>query len=236
VTAKRLKDLPSPLAAASGCAVVALFLSGAVVIGERPPFDTSGQDLVAFIEAERTRIQIAVGLSAAAAPFFICFLATVGSLTAEGGRAVRQAGLWLFGCGLGFIVLFLADLTALAVSAMRPQTMAASPEVALALLDFEFVAMGVASFSVVAMLLAAALLALRHGVVWPRWIGGLAAVAAVLYLLRAGTLFTADGVFAADGVFGLWVPVGALVAWLLAASTVLARDLRRGEVAGVGAG
>jgi hypothetical protein len=216
--------------------VVALFLAGAIVIGERPPIDTSGQDLVAFIEAERTQIQIAVALSAAAVPFFICFLATVASLTADGGQAVRQAGLWLFGCGLAFILLFLADLTALGVSAMRPQTMAAAPEVALALLDFEFVAMGVASFSVVAMLVAAALLVLRHGVVWPRWVGGLAAVAAALYLLRAGTVFTTDGAFAADGVLGLWMPVGALVAWLLAASTVLARDLRRGEVPGVGAG
>ena len=168
--------------------------------------------------------------------FLLCFLATVASLTADGGRAVRQAGLWLFGCGLAFIVLFLADLTALAVSAMRPQAMAAAPEVALALLDFEFVAMGVASFSVAAMLFAAALLALRHGAVWPRWVGGLAAVAAALYLLRAGTVFTTDGAFAADGVFGLWVPVGALVAWLLAASMVLARDLRRGEVPGVAAG
>ena len=125
---------------------------------------------------------------------------------------MRQAGLWLFGCGLAFITLFLADLTALAVSALRPGNAAAAPEVALALRDFEFVAMGIASFSVVAMLAAAAILALRHGSVWPRWVGWLAAVAAVLYALRAGTIFTTDGPFAADGLLGIWVPVGALVA------------------------
>jgi hypothetical protein len=72
--------------------------------------------------------------------------------------------------------------------------------------------------------------------VWPPWVGGLAAVAAVLYVLRAGTIFTSDGPFAADGLLGVWVPVGALVVWLAAASAVLARDLRRGEVPGAGLG
>jgi len=236
VNAKPSTDLPSPLAAGSGCVAVALFLTGALVIGDRPDVSASGDELVAFAEANRSKIQVGAALNAAAVPFFICFLATVASLTGVGGRAVRQTGLWLFGSGLAFLTLFLADLTALAVSAMRPDDLASAPEVALVLLDFEFVAMGIASFTVVAMLTAAAILALRHGAVWPRWVGGLAVVAAALYALRAGTIFTTDGAFAADGVLGIYAPVGALVLWLVVASVVLARDLSHGAVPGTGAG
>lgn len=233
---QRPQDLPSPLAAIAGFAAVTLFGAGALVIGERPSFSAGGSELVAFIDAERTQIQIGTALIAAGVPFFICFLATVASLTGGGSRAVRQAGFWLFGCGLAFSTLFLADLTALAVSAMRPDNVAAAPEIAVALLDFEFAAMGIASFSVVGMLAAAAILALRHGVIWPRWIGGLAVAAAALYALRAGTIFTTDGAFAADGLLGIWVPVAALVAWMATAAVVLALALRRGEVLGISPG
>jgi hypothetical protein len=47
-----------------------------------------------------------------------------------------------FGCGLVFTALFLVDVTALAVSALRPENMAADPELAVALRDFELLAMG----------------------------------------------------------------------------------------------
>ncbi len=56
--------------------------------------------------------------------------------------------------------------------------------------------------------------------VWPRWLGRLAAVAAPVYLLRIGTLFTAEGAFAADGLLGFWLPVVAIAAWVSAASLV----------------
>ena len=39
--------------------------------------------------------------------------------------------------------------------------------------------------------------------------------------LRIGTLFTTEGPFASDGLLGLYVPVGALGAWILVASGVL---------------
>jgi hypothetical protein len=73
----------------------------------------------------------------------------------------------------------------------------------------------------------AALAALPAGMdgLWPRWISQLGAVAALVYLLRTGTLFTAEGVFAADGLLGLYVPVAALLGWTLVASIALARDV-----------
>jgi hypothetical protein len=86
--------------------------------------------------------------------------------------------------------------------------------------------MGTGAFPAAAMLGAFAVLALRDGAVWPRWVGVLAALAAGLYLLRAGTLFTTDGAFAADGVLGIHVPVGALAGWIVIASASLARRSR----------
>jgi hypothetical protein len=212
------------------------FLAAALLLGERPSFSAGSDELVRFLEAERTRIHVAVALDAAAVPFLICFLATVFSLAGEAGGRARLAGVWLFGCGLAFAALFLADLTALAVSALRPDNSASAPEVAVALRDFEFVAMGVASFCAAGMLAAAAVLALSHRVLWPRWVGGVAAGAALLYLLRAGTIFTTDGPFAADGLLGIWVPVAAIVVWLAAASLTLTAALRRRHVPGIHGG
>jgi hypothetical protein len=64
-----------------------------------------------------------------------------------------------------------------------------------------------------------------------RWVGWLAAIAALLYPLRVGTLFSTEGAFAADGVLGLYVPVAAVAAWIFIASVVLASDLRAGRAA-----
>ena len=105
---------------------------------------------------------------------------------------------------------------------MRPGHMTDHPELATTLVDFELLAMGVAAPVVVMMLLAFAALALRDRVIWPRWIGALAMLAAGAYALRVGTLFTTDGDFAADGLLGIYVPVGALAGWFVLASMRLA--------------
>jgi hypothetical protein len=200
--------------AAAGAIAVALFAAGALVVPERPGFDAPGAEVAAYLGREAARIQIGCVLVAAAAPFFVWFLATVRSLAP---RSI--AGSVAYGCGLVFVALFLADVTALAVGALRPR----SPEVASALRDFEFLAMGAAAFVVAGMLAACASLPS----VWPRRVRGAAAFAALVYALRAGSLLATDGVFAADGVLGLWVPVAALAAWTAVASLTLARDLRR---------
>jgi hypothetical protein len=70
-----------------------------------------------------------------------------------------------------------------------------------------------------------AVLALGHAAIWPRWVGWLAAAAALLYPLRAGTLFATSGAFAADGLLGLYVPVASVAACVLIASVVLALGL-----------
>jgi hypothetical protein len=216
---------PAPYGAAAGAAGVLLFLTGSLVIGDRPGFDAGGAEIAAGLEENRTRIQLGCAILAAWAPMFVWFLATVASLAADAGPGARRAATVAFGCGLVFTALFLVDVTALAVSALRPENMAADPELAVALRDFELLAMGSASFAVAGLMASLAALVLGHGAVWPRWIGWLAVAAAVLYLLRAGTLFPTDGAFAADGILGIYVPVGAVAGWVLIASVALALDL-----------
>ena len=124
---------------------------------------------------------------------------------------------------MAFVALFMADVSAVAVGALRPENMASSPELAAALLDFSLVAMGVAAPLAAGVLVACGLLALRLGALWPPPMGQLAFAAALAYMLRIGTLFTTEGPFAGDGVLGLYVPVIALGGWTLVASVMLAR-------------
>ena len=190
---------------------MALFAAAALVVGDRPAFDAPAAEVVAHFDENRTRIQVHCALIALFAPLWVWFLATVVSLA--GGRAGTVA----FGCGLTFLALFLVDVTMLAVGALRPGNLATSPELAVTVVDIELLLMGMAAFLVVGMLVAFATLT-----IWPRWLRGLAVVAAAAYALRVGTLFTTEGAFAADGVLGLYVPAGAFAAWVFVASAVLA--------------
>lgn len=212
--------------AAAGAGAVILFAIGAALAGTEPDFNAPAGEVVSYFQDDRTRIQVGCAFFAAAMPFFVWFLATVSSLAREGGAGAGRAGAVAYGCGLLVAALFLADVTALAVGALRPDNMADSPEVAVALLDFSFLAMGMAAFVVAGMFAAFAVVVLRHAAVWPNWLGWMAALAAVLYSLRLGTLFTTDGPFASDGVLGLYVPVAAWATWIFLASVMLARDLR----------
>jgi hypothetical protein len=213
--------------AAAGAVAIVLFGVGSLIIGERPDFDAPGAEVAAYLEKERTRIQVGSALLAAAAPFLVWFLATVASLTRGREPAATRAGAVAYGCGLVLVALFLADVTALAVGALRPESMAAAPELASALRDFEFLAMGMAAFATAAVLVAFAVLVLRDNALWPRWLGWLAAIAAPAYALRVGTLFITEGVFAADGALGLYVPVIAFGLWIVLASVLLALRLGR---------
>jgi hypothetical protein len=216
----------APYGAAAGAVAVVLFVAAALVIGERPDFDAGGTEAAAFFDEKRTRIQVGSALDAAATPFLVWFLATVASLTGAGGPGTRRAGSVAYGCGVIFVALFLADVTSLAVGALRPESMAAAPELAAALQDFELLAMGMAALPAAGVLAAFAVLVLRDKAIWPQWLGWLAAIAAVAYALRVGTLFTTEGAFAADGLLGLYVPVTAFAAWTLLGSVVLALKIR----------
>ena len=213
--------------AAAGAIGVLLFVGGAVAIGELPPFDAAGKEIASHLDRNRTRIQIGVALDAVAAPFLVWFLATIVQVASARGPAAGRTATVAFGCGLIYVAVFLIDVSALAVSALRPENMAAAPELARALRDLEWIAIGIVTPLGTAMLAAFAALALRERAVWPAWLGRLAVLAAGAYLLRIGTVFTDRGAFAADGALGLYLPVAAFAAWIATASVVLAIESRR---------
>jgi hypothetical protein len=221
-----MPDSRARYGAAAGALAIVLYVAGSLVMGAGLDFDAAGREVAADLAERRTRIQVGCAIHAAWPPLFVWFLATVVSLTRDLAPGARRAATVAFGCGLVFAALFLADVTALAVSALRPENMAAAPELAAALRDFEWLAMGMAAPVTAGAIAALAVLALRHKAIWAEWVGWLAAVAAALYMLRVGTLFTTDGPFAADGALGLYVPVAAAAGWILIASLVLALDLR----------
>jgi hypothetical protein len=212
--------------AAAGAIAVMFFAIAALIIGA-PDLDASGAEVARRLSAERTWIQIGCAVSAASIPFLVWFLATVASLTRWERPAVERAGAVAYGCGLVFAALYLTDVSALATGALRPETMAAAPELASALRDLEWMAAGMAGFLGAGVLAGFSILTLRHGALWPRWLGWLAALAAFVYTLRIGTLFTTNGPFAADGALGLWAPVIAITTWLAAGSVSLTLSLRR---------
>lgn len=211
------------LGALSGAIAVGLFLAGALALGDQPALDASGAEVASYFAERQDRIQLGCALAAASAPFFVWFLATVASQARAARPGGTRAGSVAFGCGLVFFALYLADVAALAVAALRPENMATAPELAAALYDFSWMLPAMAALLGSATLASFALLALRDGAVWPRWIGWLAVAAAAAYSLRVGALFTTEGAFAADGLLGSWIPVSALAAWIIAASLALAR-------------
>jgi hypothetical protein len=219
-------DAWAPYGAAAGAVAIGLFLAAAVVIGDQPSFDASGAEIAAHVEENRTRIQLGCALNALSMPFMVWFLATVASLARAGGPGTRRAGAVAFGCGLVFVALYLVDVTALAVSALRPENLAASPQLATVLRDLEWLPQGIAAFTGAGILASVAVLSLRDGALWPRWIGWLALGAAFAYALRVSILFTTEEPFSASGVLGLWLPVAALTATIAIASIALATRVR----------
>jgi hypothetical protein len=211
--------------AAAGVLTVLLFVIGALLVGQRPSFAAGGADFAAYLDDHRTRVQLACLFFAAAAPCLVWFLATFSALAGTDAPGARGAAGVAYGCGVAFTAVFLVDVTALAVAALRPGNMAQIPELAAALQDFELLAMSLAAPLASGFLGAIAVLILRYRALSPTWVGSLAALASAAYALRLGTLFTTEGPFAADGLLGLYVPVGALLAWLLVSSGALVRTI-----------
>jgi hypothetical protein len=214
------------LGAASGAIFVVMFVVGGSLMGTPDDYGGPPSSAVAYFRDKDAQIQLGSAIIAAAVPFLVWFLATVRSLARAAGPAAARAATVAYGCGLTTLALYLSDVAALTVGALRPGNMSASPELAAALLDYSFLAIAMATFLTAAILVAFALLALRDKAIWPEWLGWLALVAAAAYSLRIGTLFTTTGPFTAGGALGFWTPVIALMVWLAAASATLARERR----------
>jgi hypothetical protein len=182
---------------------------------------STAQEVVAYFEDDRTGIQVSSAFLVLAVPFLVWFLATVASLAEPAGRRTRRTANLAFACGAVAAGVFLTDVAALMVGALRPANMAASPELAQALHDYSWVAPAVSAPLFAVMLAALATLALSERWHWPRWLGQAGVVAAAAYLMRTGGMFTDQGAWAADGLLGFWVPIVALQGWIFAASLTL---------------
>ena len=220
-----------PGGAIAGAVAVVLFAAGGVIAPRPPEFDSSAQEVVSFLADDRTRLQVSSAFLIVAMPFLLWFLSTVASLASPAGESARRAASLAFASGAVAAGVFLTDVAALLVGALRPESMAANPELAQALHDYSWLAPAASAPLFAAMLIAFASLSLRDGVLWPRWLGWAALCAGAAYLLRTAALFTVDGAFAADGTLGFWIPIVALQVWIFAGSLVLWRGARRGAPA-----
>jgi hypothetical protein len=219
------------LGAASGAIFVAMFVVGGSLMGTPADYGGPPSSAVEYFHDRDSQIQVGSAIIAVAVPFLVWFLATIRSLARAAGPAAARTATVAYGCGLTTLALYLSDVSALTVGALRPGNMAASPELAAALLDYSFLAIAMATFLTAAILVAFAVLALRDGAIWPRWLGWLALIAAAAYSMRIGTLFTTTGPFTAGGALGFWTPVVALMVWLGVASGMLALRRPTPEVA-----
>jgi hypothetical protein len=217
--------------AATGIAAIVLFAVGFFVTPELPEPDAPASEAATYFADEQDGIQIGAAFLAASAVALLWFLATLTAVLrrAEGGPRLSST---VFGAGVITIALFMADVTAFAVGAFRPENMQASPELAQALMDFSLLTLGVGSLVFAGFFLAIGVLSLRNKAL-PGWLGWTALVAAVLTAFRLGSIFTTDGVFAADGVLGFWAGVVAFAAWTLAASITLVESLGRPDGGGI---
>lgn len=217
--------------AASGIAAVILFGIGFFIVPEPPNPDASAGEVASYFAEEDTAIQVGAAFVAASALLLLWFLATLTAVTriTEGGPRLSSTA---FGAGVIAIALLLADVTAFAVGAFRPENMQASPELAQALLDFSVLALGVGSVVFAGLFLAMGLLSLRLQAL-PAWLGWTALLVAILTALRLGSIFTTEGVFGPDGVLGFWAGLIGFAAWTLAASITLVESLWRPDGGGI---
>jgi hypothetical protein len=212
--------------AAAGAVAVGLYAAGGLLVGTPDDFGAAASEAAAYFEDRQAEIQLGSALFAASAPFLVWFLSTVAALAREAGASAARAGSFSLGCGVCALALFMSDVAALTVGALRPGNMRAAPQLASALLDFSFLAIAMGSFLTAGVFVGFAVIALRDGALWPRWLGWLAVVAALACCLRVGTLFTEEGPFTAGGLVGFWLPVAGFAGWIATGSVVLTARTR----------
>jgi hypothetical protein len=213
--------------AGAGVIAVVLFVVGFIIAPQPPDFDAPAQEVANYFGEDRTRIHVSSAFLVASVPYFLWFLATVTSLTRAGSAGARRTASWAFSCGIVTVTVFLTDVAAVTVAALRPENMAASPELAQALHDYSWLAAAASSLTFAGVFVGFATLVLRDKALWPDWLGWAAVVVALGTMLRLGALFTDEGPFAADGAFGFWIPVVGFLAWTLIGSFVLWLEVRR---------
>jgi hypothetical protein len=222
-----MNDRPVPLAAAlSGLtSIVLLFAGQAVGGGGSPDLTASRAKIASWVAQQHTGATAYAGgvIELLGILATIVFAATLWSVLRRGDSDDGIAAATAFGAGLTAAAVKLASLPA-AFAAVWRHNEGISPQLATALIDMNNVSF-VLTWTLDAVMLAAAATVIFRRAVLPRWLGWLGAVTSVLLIVSAP---------AANQV----PPVGVLLAfvWIVCTSIVLTRGAfrtRRGITAAV---
>lgn len=220
--------------AATGVAAVVLYVVGTLVLPTPPDANAPAVEVAGYFHDHQDGIQVALAFYAAAALFFLWFVGTLASVLRRADVSPRLSSI-AFGAGVAATAIYVADLTAFAVAALRADSGVLGAQVTQALFDAGNLGFATGSFAFATLFAATAIVILRRGGL-PDWLGWLAGLTAILVALRLGALFTADGTFASDGLFGYWVGIVAFLVWTLLASIVMYNELGKDGGGGVVSG
>lgn len=215
-----MTNRPIPLAAAlSGLASVVLMFAGqAISGGGSPDLNASRAKVVSWLAAQNGSASQYIGgtVELVGVLATIVFAATLWAVLrgADGDDSVPAAT--AFGAGLASATIKLASLPAVFAAVWRHKD-GLNPQLAAALVDMNNVSF-VLTWTLDAVMLAAAATVILHRRVLPRWLGWLAAATAAISIVSAP---------AADHV----PPLGILLTflWILSTSIVLTRRALRAQ-------
>jgi hypothetical protein len=207
---------------------ILLIVSFVLAGGETPDFNAAVSKWTEFAKDNHDNARIGALVMAFAAYEFLWFL---GFLRAAMGRAETAAR----GFTRGSYVTFASGVVAIAgltlgvfINAAALSRPDASPELIRGLVDVSGPGFGLASIGFATMLLSVAILNPRIRAL-PAWLGWLALIAGIAFLLQLGILLSDDF----DNAFGIFYPIGylGLVIFAVGSSVGFLRGLsRRGSV------
>ncbi|CAH2405783.1 hypothetical protein [Mesorhizobium escarrei] len=200
----------------SGINFLVCFIIAYVIYGYQPQVGASADTIVAFYEADRTRILIAAVISGMALLNLMWFAAAVRATLADAGQDGWGGAATTAGAMLGALFLLLVT-----IGAALAYSIAGSGNTALAsgLNDFAWACVVFSSFPRAMLIMSSAFGFWRAGLISNALFA--AGVAAIVLVLLGGTTWVSGGFWAPDGAYSRFVsPVIGLV-WMLVVSRVL---------------
>jgi hypothetical protein len=213
-----------------GPAMIVLWLVSWLLIARfLPPHDpaATAERTVAYYAARPEAIKIGMVISMAASALLVPWAVAISGQIKRINGARALADVQMASCAL----LSLEFITPLGVfMAVSFRYEARPPEVTQALNDLGWILFVAVIWSVWVQVIAigaAILIDERPEPVLPRWLGYLNLWCAVLFVPAGLVLFFRSGPFAWNGLVGIYIPLCALVGWVMAATITVHRALNR---------
>ena len=215
-------------------AIVLFLIFFALLAGLIPPLSptSNAQEIARFFVDHKLRVRLGVALALLSTCVALPFVAVICL------RVRRVEGKWgvlalteLF-AGVLFVPAFIFPVLAEAAAAFRPEQR--PPEITQALNDvFWLTFIGVIGpLLTQALVLTVATFVDRNDPpTFPRWFGYLNIWFVLLSMPGSLVVVFNDGPLAWNGVFAFWIPLSALVAWMVTVAVVMLRSIRAEEAA-----